>query len=163
MLLFILFGARNRLKTVSKGEFFCPNERQRRDYELKKGSTWFTLYFIPIFPMRQMKEGIVECQSCGHTYKEDVLVVSAKLEKQFQEAAQRIDPVKLINNLQVTLQQGMPIEYVVRELTREGYDRDVVMEMVKSNIGTDRVHCHHCGLSYTPNVTKCSECKEPVS
>ncbi len=157
-MLFIFFGMRSRFKKIDEGEFFCPYENTQRHYHRKKAAQWFTLYFIPIFPIRQLGE-VVECQSCGRAFDTKVLTLKPQT-TQAQQA--RPQPVNLMNNMATYLQKGMPIEYLVRDLTATGLDRDLVLKMVDDAIGPGRVHCASCGLSYAPNITTCPECGQPV-
>jgi hypothetical protein len=158
-MLFILFGTRGRQRKLDEGEFYCPHEHAQRHYHLKKASQWFTLYFIPIFPIRQLGE-FVECQSCGRTY--DVKVLHLKPEDIQAKPQPRNRPVNLMNNMAEHLHKGMPVEYLVRDLTATGLDRDLVLKMVDDAIGSRRVHCQSCRLSYAPSLTTCAECGEPV-
>ncbi|MEP7288690.1 MAG: zinc-ribbon domain-containing protein [Chloroflexota bacterium] len=68
----IIFGSRNRTVKKAAGEFFCPKCRAVRLYQLKKVAQYFTLYFIPIFPIKQLGE-YVECEFCKTTYRPEVL------------------------------------------------------------------------------------------
>ncbi|HVO71772.1 MAG TPA: hypothetical protein VMT24_17105 [Aggregatilineaceae bacterium] len=65
----ILFGTRTRLKTLGSGQFFC---QAPRTYLRKSAAQDFTLYFLPVFPVRQLGE-LIECQTCKRTYHPDVL------------------------------------------------------------------------------------------
>ena len=158
-MLFILFGTRSRQRKLDEGEFYCPFEHAQRRYHLKKASQWFTLYFIPLFPFRQLGE-FVECQSCGRAY--DTKVLHLKPETVQANTPSRPKPVHLMNNMAEHLHNGMPIEFLVRDLTATGLDRDLVLKMVDDAIGSNRVRCQLCGLSYAPSVTTCAECGEPV-
>lgn len=71
----IIFGTKGRTKEIGRGEFFCPNCRTRRAYLEKRIARYFTLYFIPIFPIKNLGE-YVECQVCLKTYKTDILRMS---------------------------------------------------------------------------------------
>ena len=62
--MFILFGTKTRLKTLSTGQFYCPQCRTRREYELRLARDYFTLYFIPLVPIHTRGE-VVTCLSCG--------------------------------------------------------------------------------------------------
>ena len=68
----IIFGTKGRTKEIGRGEFFCPNCRIQRPYIEKRISRYFTLYFIPIFPIKKLGE-YVECQVCKKAYKPGIL------------------------------------------------------------------------------------------
>ena len=69
---FIIWGFRVRTKTVSSGTFACPGCNTARAYELKRMKRWFTLYFLPIFPVKALLE-YVECGGCHQAWKLSVL------------------------------------------------------------------------------------------
>ena len=54
----IFFGTKGRAIEMDKGNFHCPNCNSNRDYSKKYVQTWFTLYFIPIFPVGEKKMSI---------------------------------------------------------------------------------------------------------
>ena len=68
----IIWGSRGRTSVVEEGQFHCPRCRDRQPYKLKRVQRWFTLYFIPIFPMDALGE-YVECIGCLTTWKPSVL------------------------------------------------------------------------------------------
>ncbi|WP_284310323.1 zinc-ribbon domain-containing protein [Labrys miyagiensis] len=68
----IIFGYRGRDRTIGSGSFNCPNCRASRSYEHKKLQRWFTLYFVPIFPLQTLGERIV-CSACNQAYTTAVL------------------------------------------------------------------------------------------
>lgn len=68
----LIFGFRTRFRTVDSGVFRCPNEAVDRHYEYKQARRWFTLFFIPVIPLKQQGEW-VQCQGCGTQYHSDVL------------------------------------------------------------------------------------------
>jgi len=68
----IIFGTRGVTSTMEKGAFFCPQCEADRDYNFKKVTRFFTLYFIPVIPLGRVGE-YVECQSCRGTFIPRVL------------------------------------------------------------------------------------------
>lgn len=68
----IIWGSRGRTSTVEEGQFFCPRCRSNQPYKLQRVQRWFTLYFIPIFPMGVLGE-YAECGQCATTWKPEVL------------------------------------------------------------------------------------------
>ncbi|CAM5775651.1 hypothetical protein LMIY3S_05132 [Labrys miyagiensis] len=83
----IIFGYRGRERTIGKGTFNCPHCRSSRTYERKKAQRWFTLYFIPIFPLQTLGERII-CDACGRAYTTAVLSYDPS-----QQEAQRRDAI----------------------------------------------------------------------
>lgn len=68
----IIWGWRVRKKTIGTGVFFCPGEGGDRNYEHKQARRWFTIFFIPLIPLKELGD-FVECTSCENTYYPDVL------------------------------------------------------------------------------------------
>ena len=149
----IIFGTRNRFKTVGSGQFYCPRCQVQRNYERKEAKRYFTLYFVPLIPMGDLGE-FVECQTCHMTFKSEVLTM--------KPAPKQISAVELLNSVKGRLVNGDPVEYVVRDLTAAGIERDVATSLVTSSIGTVRKVCKNCNLSYASDVTVCKECKQPL-
>lgn len=149
----IIFGTRPRMKTVGSGSFYCPRCQTTRQYELKQGKNYFTLYFVPIFPMGDLGE-FVECQTCHMTFKSDVL--------KLKQPTPKADLAAMLNNVKSNLESGHPVEYVLRDLVSAGLERDIVLNVVKSAIGETRRQCPKCGLSYASTINTCSECNTPL-
>ena len=87
--MFILFGTKTRFKTLSTGQFYCPQCRTRREYELRLARDYFTLYFIPLFPINTRGE-MVTCLTCNTNFQKEVLAVpepaNSPLERMTREA-----------------------------------------------------------------------------
>ena len=149
----IIFGTRNRFKTISTGQFYCPRCQVQRTYEHKQAKRYFTLYFVPLIPMGDLGE-FVECQTCHMTFKLDVLTM--------KPTPNPVSAIELLNSVKSRLLNGDPVEYIVRDLTAAGIEREVAMSLVTSSIGTARKSCKNCNLSYAADVTVCQECKQPL-
>lgn len=68
----IIFGFRVRWHEITHGTFFCPSCGGDRQYAHKQAKRWFTLFFLPILPLKVLGESI-ECLSCHRTFNERVL------------------------------------------------------------------------------------------
>lgn len=68
----IIYGSRTREVAVGGGGFFCPRCNSNQPYTLMEAKRYFTLYFIPLFPMYSQGRH-VECRSCGGTWATSVL------------------------------------------------------------------------------------------
>jgi hypothetical protein len=150
----IIFGTRPRLKTIGSGTFYCPRCQAAREYELKQGRNYFTLYFVPLIPIGNPSE-FVECKTCHMTFESQVLKLKAPPPK--------LDLAGMLNSLKSKLAGGQPVEYVLRDLVSAGLDRDIAVSSLKAAIGDQRRACPKCSLSYAASVTTCSECDEPLS
>ena len=145
----IIFGTKAKFETISQGMFYCPHCQAQRNYLLKRGKKYFSLYFIPIFPMGELGE-FVECGTCGITYAPAVL--TRKVSKP------QPDAVRLLNAIKRQLDSGIALEYVVRDLTSDGLDRDVADNLVNTVAGENCKFCPDCELTYIASVTQCQEC-----
>ena len=77
----IIWGSRGRTSVVQEGQFHCPRCRGNQPYQLKRVQRWFTLYFIPIFPMGVLGE-YAECGQCQTTWKTEVLTAPPPLDQE---------------------------------------------------------------------------------
>jgi hypothetical protein len=68
----IIFGFRVLYRTTAQGVFFCPRCGAGRQYQLRVGRRWFTLFFIPVIPLNKVG-GFVQCPACRTRYAPDVL------------------------------------------------------------------------------------------
>jgi uncharacterized OB-fold protein len=156
-MLFIIFGTRVRHSVIGEGQFFCPKCQAKRAYKHKRASRYFTLYFVPLIPMGKLGE-FVECQTCGIAFETAVLQLKAPP----QPRSAPINLAALINELPARLNAGTPVEYVVRDLTAAGVERQTALEMIAPHLAAGQKSCAHCGLTYAPTVSTCSECHQPL-
>lgn len=68
----IIWGSKGVEGTLARGDFFCPQCRSTRGYTHKRLRSFFTLYWIPLFPLRELAR-FIECDWCGGQYDEAVL------------------------------------------------------------------------------------------
>jgi hypothetical protein len=68
----LIWGFRVRSSTVGTGQFFCPPCGGDRAYNQKTARRWFTLFFIPLIPLKVLGE-YYECATCKSTYSSAVL------------------------------------------------------------------------------------------
>lgn len=72
----IIYGSKGVTKTLNRGSFDCPFCCAPRQYLLRSIRTYFTLYFIPLFPVGSGQR-FVECGSCSQTFDVAVLAGGA--------------------------------------------------------------------------------------
>lgn len=146
----IIFGTRTKTQDLDEGEFYCPMCAAPRHYVRKNVRPHFALYFIPLFPVGQGTE-VVECQTCHRAFEPRVL--------EMHPPQPRADLAGMLNTVRKRLQDGVPVEYVVRDLTASGLDFEVARATVEAQLGdVARRSCAACGLSYASNVKACVEC-----
>lgn len=68
----IIYGTKPKSTQIDEGEFFCPRCHTEQDYSLFKVRTYFTLYFIPLFPVGGTNEHI-QCQNCDAAFAPEVI------------------------------------------------------------------------------------------
>ena len=68
----IIWGSRGRITTIGSGAFHCPRCNSTQPYKHRKLQRYFTLYFIPLFPLDNLGEHI-ECGLCHSLWKTEVL------------------------------------------------------------------------------------------
>jgi transcription elongation factor Elf1 len=152
----IIFGTKVRQQVIGEGQFFCPKCQSQRAYKHKKASRYFSLYFIPVIPIGNLGE-FVECQTCGIAFEPTVLQLRGPVRTRHQ-ATPPANLAQIINSIPTRLNRGVPVEYLVRDLTAAGVDRDVVMSMIDPHLTDGRKTCESCGLTYAESVSVCSEC-----
>ena len=72
--MFIVWGFKARFSDIDSGTFACPNEGGDRSYVRQMARKWFTLFWIPLIPLKELGE-IVTCSSCGGQFDPRVLTV----------------------------------------------------------------------------------------
>jgi hypothetical protein len=82
----IIWGWRARVVNGEQGQFNCPNCGVRRLYQRKKLQRFFTLYFIPLIPLKVLQESI-ECQVCKEAYTPAVLTYDPVVAREEQRRA----------------------------------------------------------------------------
>ncbi|MFT4551112.1 MAG: uncharacterized membrane protein YebE (DUF533 family) [Verrucomicrobiales bacterium] len=81
----IIWGSKGITGVIGNGQFHCPVCVVQTAYELKRVRRFFTLYFIPLFPISMLGE-YVECSRCQGTFEPDILNYDPAVETQQTEA-----------------------------------------------------------------------------
>jgi hypothetical protein len=68
----IIWGSKAREFVEQEGSFFCPVCRKETSYQLKRLGKYFTLYYMPLFQIKDLGR-FVECKQCKNLLKEEVL------------------------------------------------------------------------------------------
>ncbi len=150
----IIFGTRARSKVIGEGRFYCPRCEAQRPYVRKRATRYFSLYFVPVIPMGTLGE-FVECQTCGTAFEPRVLDMKTPRPAPAGLA-------QMLNALGERLAAGAPVEYVVRDLTAAGLERDIALDMVQKHLAAGEKTCDDCGLTYAASVATCTECGQPL-
>ena len=145
--MFIIWGWKNIQSPGRRGEFHCPNCSMPQKYRRRTLRTWFTLYFIPVIPLRKVAE-YVQCQSCGGTFTPAVLDRDPSSNQAPPRPARAINPSS-------ALREGMSIEAVHRALVSEGLDALSGRDKVDRAAGSRRKACVSCGETYHWSIENC--------
>ena len=70
----IIWGFRVVFRTIGGGFFHCPRCGGDRHYRRRSGRYFFTLFFIPVIPLKKVGED-VQCTTCRTRFAPDVLRV----------------------------------------------------------------------------------------
>lgn len=68
----IVFGTTTLNLKRDRGQFFCPVCRDRKTYVRKAATQFFSIYFIPIFPLGSEGE-FIQCDQCRNRFGLDIL------------------------------------------------------------------------------------------
>lgn len=66
----IVYGFRNRGKILGQRMLNCPNCHRDAMTTASRNQRWFTLFWIPIFPIGA-KKTVARCGLCGFQYQVD--------------------------------------------------------------------------------------------
>jgi hypothetical protein len=72
--LLIIWGLRVFYRTIGQGVFHCRRCGGDRQYRLRSGRRFFTLFFIPVIPLNKVGEH-VQCLTCNTRYHTDALAI----------------------------------------------------------------------------------------
>ena len=145
----IIWGSRGLTRQLDSGSFYCPNCDRTAEYLLKQVRPWFTLYFIPVFPVGSA-ERFVECQRCGGTFREQVLDMEPPSESD-----------RFVRRLYNDLLTGSSVESVRDDLVKMGMGRHEAESLVRRLTEGEEVwSCRDCGDHYLKVVKRCTRCRD---
>ncbi|MBL0922705.1 MAG: TerB family tellurite resistance protein [Phycisphaerales bacterium] len=80
----IIWGTRSVNRTINRGDFHCPQCKDRRPYRERRSRTFLHVYWIPMFPLSGRSEH-VWCERCKSMFQREVLMLDPRAQ---QAAAQ---------------------------------------------------------------------------
>jgi hypothetical protein len=100
---FIIWGSRTRISadSVAPIEAACPSCQRVCRIDGKVAGPWFTLYFIPIFPVGG-KQRFTQCSGCGAQFRLTVEEWAALAGRARPAAGTLQDAIGLVNELRET-------------------------------------------------------------
>jgi hypothetical protein len=111
-------------------------------------TTYFTLFFIPLFKVRDLGE-YVECTTCHQRFEPEVLHYRPR---------QLTEMGRLTSTAARDLEVGMPMQMVVRKLMNAGLHEDSARGVAASAAGGSLRACPDCGMVYHQTVGRCTNC-----
>ena len=120
----IIFGTKGRSIKMDSGEFHCPNCNTNRAYNKKYVQDWFTLYFIPTFPVGSKKNEHIECEECSSIYHLDVIdykpgLNDEEMTSEYEKALQNVLCLMIIADDKVDDQEVKTVSDIFNKLTND--------------------------------------------
>ena len=120
----IIFGTKGRSIKMDSGEFHCPNCNTNRVYNKKYVQDWFTLYFIPTFPVGSKKNEHIECEECSSIYHLDVIdykpgLNDEEMTSEYEKALQNVLCLMIIADDKVDDQEVKTVSDIFNKLTND--------------------------------------------
>jgi hypothetical protein len=141
----IIWGSRGVTSTKERGEFYCPQCDALEEYALKQIRPFFTLFFIPIFPIGG-GERYVECRGCGGTFREEVLEYEPPSEME-----------RYLGQIYGELQTGTSLEVAQQKLINAGMNADQAAEVLEQ-MCEGKVRTCACGHRFHRTARVCTHC-----
>src|SRR4051794_22134796 len=140
--MFILIGTSTRESITGKGVFHCNYCRGEENYTLLEARSWFTFFFIPVFPISGGREAVY-CHGCRDRYKPKVLDNRPLADDRELDA------------IYDELKSGLAVEKMRDRLVEQGEHPEDAAKLVEDAAGKGRKRCKACGLTYIPRVSRC--------
>jgi uncharacterized tellurite resistance protein B-like protein len=109
---------------MDSGEFHCPNCNTPRTYHKKYVQDWFTLYFIPTFPVGGKKNEHIECNDCSSIYHLDVIdhkpgLNDEEMASEYEKALQNVLCLMIIADNKVEDDEVKTVSNIFNKLTND--------------------------------------------
>ena len=109
---------------MDSGEFHCPNCNTPRIYNKKYVQDWFTLYFIPTFPVGSKKNEHIECEECSSIYHLDVIdhkpgLNDEEMASEYEKALQNVLCLMIIADNKVEDEEIKTVSDIFNKLTND--------------------------------------------
>ena len=138
----IIFGTKGRSIKMDSGEFHCPNCNVNRVYNKKYVQDWFTLYFIPTFPVGSKKNEHIECEECSSIYHLDVIdykpgLNDEEMTSEYEKALQNVLCLMIIADDKVEDEEIKTVSNIFNKLTNDKKLSKVKINKIISNLKKD--------------------------
>jgi tetratricopeptide (TPR) repeat protein len=122
----LLFGTRPVITTDGSAppvRTVCPNCNQDSNIVGKKFRTWFTLFFIPVFPVSGVQK-FSECSNCHAQFRVDARALGAQVDAAARDQSQRA--IALYNSLRASPANSVTLNDLMAMYAQMGeYDQAV--------------------------------------
>ena len=120
--MFILFGTKGRAIETDSGQFHCPNCNIKKEYGKKYVQDWFTLFFIPIFPISGKKNDHIECKKCESIYHVDTIdykpaLNNDEMESEYEKALKNVLCLMILADKKVEDNEVTSVSNIYNKLT----------------------------------------------
>ena len=144
---------------MDSGTFQCPNCKDNKDYQKKYVQNWFTLYWIPIFPVGEKNDEHIECDACSNIYHTDVIdykpgLNEKEIESEYQKALKHVlclmivadhnvddKEIEAVSNIYNKLTDNKKfsksqIDKTIKQVKQEGQKVDDYLKEIKSYLNS---------------------------
>ena len=140
----IIFGTKGRSIKMDSGEFHCPNCNTNRAYNKKYVQDWFTLYFIPTFPVGSKKNEHIECEECSSIYHLDVIdykpgLNDEEMTSEYEKALQNVLCLMIIVDDKVDDQEVKTVSDIFNKLTNDKKLSKAKINKIITNLKKDNL------------------------
>jgi hypothetical protein len=152
----IIYGTSGREIPVGEGQFHCPRCLEPQHFRHTRISRYFTLYFIPLFPISNQGE-YVECSGCGGQFRPDI--VHNPPHTNVPASVGNGSGGQLESVVRRELAKGMPLHIAVQKLVEAGNGQQGAQEMVAAACDGRMSYCPQCQCYYAAAVPGCAQCQ----
>ena len=129
---------------MDSGKFHCPNCNDNRVYNKKYVQDWFTLYFIPTFPVGSKKNEHIECEECSSIYHLDVIdykpgLNNEEMTSEYEKALQNILCLMIIADDKVEEEEIKTVSNIFNKLTNDKRLSKAKINKTISNLKKDNL------------------------
>ena len=134
----IFFGTKGRAIKIDTGKFNCPSCKVEKEYEKKYVQDWFTLYFIPVFPIGSKKNEHIECTECKDIYHLDVINYqpapdASDIESEYEKALKNILCLMILADEEVDTAEIKMVSNIFQNLTKnKKFSENQINKIIKN-------------------------------
>ena len=140
----IIFGTKGRSIKMDSGEFHCPNCNTKRTYNKKYVQDWFTLYFIPTFPVGGKNNEHIECEECSNIYHLDVIdykpgLNEKEMTSEYENALQNVLCLMIIADDKIEDKEVKTVSNIFNKLTNNKKLSKVKIDKIITKLKKDKL------------------------